>query len=248
MVNNKKISVIIAAGGNATRFGQNDLISKQFLLLTGKSLLLYSIEKFFHLKNLHEIIIVTNDLSSTEKLLQKTNYAPDVKIKIVEGGILRQESVFNGFCKADTSAELVVIHDVARPLFQMKDLEKCINAASNTGAAILAVPVVDTIKSSRSDKDRLFVKSTVDRAGLFQVQTPQVFAYSLLSEAYKMFSSSGKVVTDEANMIEMLGKEVELIPGDRTNIKITYPEDLKIAEAIIESSKGTVRHQVKVFL
>ena len=140
----------------------------------------------------------------------------------------------------NNSASLVVIHDVARPLFQTKNLEKCIEAASNTGAAILAVPVVDTIKFSRSDKDRLMVKNTMDRTDLFMVQTPQVFSYNLLLKAYKIFKtpeSSKKVVTDEANMIEILGEEVELIPGDRTNMKVTYPEDLKIAQACLEQNK-----------
>lgn len=240
MVSNKKISVIITAGGSAERFEQKNLISKQFLLLSGKPLLFYSMEKFLNLKNLLEIIIVTNDADSTKRLLEKTDYADNVEIKIAEGGTLRQDSVFNGFCKVNNSVSLVVIHDVARPLFQTKNLEKCIEAASNTGAAILAVPVVDTIKFSRSDKDRLMVKNTMDRTSLFMVQTPQVFSYNLLLMAYKIFKTpeySEKIVTDEANMIEIIGEEVELIPGDRMNLKITYPEDLNIAEAILKEVK-----------
>ncbi len=231
----KKISVIIAAGGSASRFGQEDLISKQFLPLEGKPLLLHSIDKFLSLSNLFEIIIVTNDISSTNNLLLNINQSTNVKVKIIQGGTLRQESVFNGFCAVDNSVDLVVIHDVARPLFQVSDLERCIEAASNSGAAILAVPVVDTIKSAASDKDRLVVKSTVDRTSLFLVQTPQVFSYNLLAKAYKMFKTpeySQKIVTDEANMIETLGEKVELILGNRMNMKITYPEDLKIAKAI----------------
>lgn len=245
MINNKKLSIIIAAGGNASRFGSGrdapvERLSKQFVLLNDKPLLFYSLEKFIKLKNVIEIIIVTNDVDLTNKLLREIDFVENIKIKTVEGGKLRQDSVFNGFCVVDNSTDLVVIHDVARPLFQIKDLEKCIETALRFGAAILAVPVVDTIKSSKSDKDRLLVKNTVDRMGLFMVQTPQVFSYNLLSRVYKLFKTdkySRKVITDEANMIEILGEEVELIPGDRMNMKITFSEDLKIAEAIINSSK-----------
>ena len=234
--NRKRISVIIAAGGSAGRFGQKDLISKQFLLLDGKPFLFHSIEKFLSLKNVFEIIVVTNDLNSTNKLLKEANYSDDMKFKTVEGSVLRQDSVYNGFCKVDSSVDLVVVHDVARPLFKIEDLEKCIEASSVSGAAILAVPVVDTIKHAISDKDRLLVKNTVDRQNLYLIQTPQVFNYNLLSQAYKKFKDSNQIVTDEANMLEILGEKVELIPGDRTNIKITYPEDLKIAEGILKGA------------
>ena len=238
---NKKTSVIIVAGGSASRFEQKNLISKQFLLLDDKSLLVHSLEKFVRLKGVIEIIIVTNDVDSTNKLLSEVDCTGNIKIKIIEGGKLRQDSVYNGFCVVDSSTNLIVIHDVARPLFQIKNLERCIEAASVSGSAILAVPVVDTIKASESDKDRLVVKSTVDRTGLYMVQTPQVFSYNLLSRAYKVFKTpeySQKIVTDEANMMEILGEQVELIPGDRTNIKITYPEDLKIAEGILKESEN----------
>jgi len=237
--NEKRISVIIAAGGSASRFGQGDLTSKQFLLLSRKPLLVYSLEKFAKLKNIFEIIIVTNDIASTNKLLSGIDFLDNIKIKIVEGAALRQDSVYNGFCNVDSSVDLVVVHDVARPLFKIEDLEKCIEASSVSGAAILAVPVVDTIKSAKSDKDRLLVKNTVDRRDLYLIQTPQVFDYNLLSQAYKRFknlNNLNQIVTDEANMIEILGEQVELISGDRTNIKITYPEDLKIAEGILKGA------------
>ncbi len=229
----KKISVIIAAGGSASRFGQKDLTSKQFLLLLGKPLLRYSIEKFIKIKNVFEIIVVTNNIESTNKLINDF----DFKLKIVEGGELRQDSVYKGFCEVDTSTDLVIIHDVARPLFKIENLDKCIERAVITGVAILASPVVDTIKSSISDKDRLLVKETIDRAGMFLIQTPQVFSYNLLDKVYKKFRTpeySKRIVTDEANMAEILGEEVELIPGDRTNIKITYQKDLSLAEGILK--------------
>ena len=245
-----KISVIIAAAGSASRFisSKESLpgpFSKQFVLLNGKSLLFYSLEKFLNLTNVIEIIIVTNDMDSTNKLLEKLNYSGNIKIKVIEGDKLRQDSVYNGFCKVDNSSNLVIIHDVARPLFKIDDLKKCVETALVYGAAILGVPVVDTIKLAKSDKDRLLVKNTLDRTNLFLVQTPQVFSYGLLSRVYKTFRSSNskQAVTDEASMIEILGEPVNLILGDRKNIKITYPEDLDIAQAIIDKSfslSGTI--------
>ena len=239
MESEKKISVIIAAGGSAGRFGQEDVISKQFILLDRKPLLVHSLEKFVKVKNVFEIIIVTNNINATNELLSGVNFLNAIKVKTVEGGTLRQDSVYNGFCKVDTSSDLVVIHDVARPLFKMEDLKKCIEEASVSGAAVLAISVVDTIKCAKSDKDRLIVKNTLNRSELFLIQTPQVFSYNLLSRAYKMFraDSSKQVITDEANMVEISGESVDLVLGDRKNIKITYPEDLEIAASFLKKVK-----------
>ena len=236
MKNQKKISIIIAAAGNASRLGNEHLISKQFLLLNGKPLLIHSLEKFVSLQNAFEIIIVTNDMVPTSKLFEDFDFLNKVQIKVVEGGSLRQDSVYNGFCNVDSSVDLVVIHDVARPLFKIEDLEKCIEEASTSGAAVLATPLVDTVKCAKSDKDRLIVKNTLNRNELFLIQTPQVFSYNLLSNAYKMFrvNNSKQVVTDEANMVEMLGESVNLVLGDRRNIKISYPEDLEIASIFLK--------------
>ena len=246
MVTNKKISVIIAAAGNASRLGQN--ISKQFIMLENKPLLVYSIEKLVKLENIIEIIVVTNDHGATDKLLKKISflYNSNLKIKIALGGELRQDSVYNGFCEVDPSVDLVLIHDVARPLFNIKDTEKCLEKATQTGAAILAIPLIDTlkkIKHSESDNDELIVENTINREGLYLIQTPQVISYDLLSNVYKRYRSANNskkittFATDEATMAEHLGKSVNLILGSRKNIKITYPEDLEIAAAILSKAK-----------
>ena len=233
----KKISIIIAAAGNATRLGLNK--SKLFLELNGKPLIFYSLEKFLKLENLLEIIIVTNDLNKTNDLIStlKTN----VKIKSVLGGELRQDSVYNGFLKIDPSTDLVLIHDVGRPFFNLEDVKSCINEASNSGAAILCTKVVDTIKEGKSDKDKLLVNKTLDREILYQIQTPQIFNYKLLSNAYKSFKKESSVATDEARMVELSGKPVNLIIGSKKNIKITTPEDLEIAEGILKTEKTFIK-------
>ncbi len=243
--NKYKVSVIIAAAGNSSRMG-NDGISKQFVLLKEKPLLLYSLEKFSMLKNLCEIVIVTNDINVVSDSMRDW-FSSRLRINIVLGGKLRQDSVYNGFCKLDSSIDLVVIHDVARPLFEICDVEKCIERAIHGGAAVLATPVVDTLKRGqkfKSDKDEFIkVESTINREGLYMIQTPQVFSYDLLANAYKWYkskykSASGIPFTDEAMLVELFGKPVNLVIGGRKNIKITYPEDLEVASLILSKSKN----------
>lgn len=233
----KKISIIIAAAGNATRLGLNK--SKLFLELGGKPLIFYSLEKFLKLENLLEIIIVTNDVDKTNDLI--STLKTDVKIKSVPGGELRQDSVYNGFLKIDPSSNLVLIHDVGRPFFNLEDVKACINEASISGAAILCTKVVDTIKEGKSDKDKLLVNKTLDREILYQIQTPQIFNYELLLNAYKSFKKESCVATDEARMVELSGKPVNLIIGNKKNIKITTPEDLEIAEGILKTEKTFIK-------
>ncbi|MBI3590360.1 MAG: 2-C-methyl-D-erythritol 4-phosphate cytidylyltransferase [Candidatus Melainabacteria bacterium] len=237
----KKISIIIAAAGGSTRFGSNKSKPKQFMHLNGKSLLLYSLEKFSLVKNITEIIIITSDVSATNELLGKKDFFNGPNLKVILGGELRQDSVYNGFCNLTPGADLVIIHDVARPLFDIKDVEKCIEKAYSNKALVLAVPVVDTIKRARSHQDELLVEDTLNRENLYVIQTPQVFDYNLLDKAYKMYKGSNSkslnqdysLFTDEARMVELLGEPVNLVIGTRKNIKITYEEDLEIASAIL---------------
>lgn len=235
----KKLSIIIAAAGNASRLGLNK--SKLFLKLNNKPLIFYSLEKLLLLENLLEIIIVTNDIEKTNELI--STLKSTVEIKTVLGGDLRQDSVYNGFLKVSSTAELVLIHDVGRPFFDLDSVNECINEASTSGAAILSTKAVDTIKEGKFNNDKLFVEKTLDREILYQIQTPQVFNYELLSNAYKTFRESKQksIATDEAKMIELLGKPVNLINSSRKNFKITTPEDLEIAEGILKTEKSTVK-------
>lgn len=235
----KKLSVIIAAAGNATRLGLNK--SKLFLKLNDKPLIFYSLEKLLLLENLLEIVIVTNDIDKTNELISSLKSL--VPMKIVSGGELRQDSVHNGFLNVSSNADLVLIHDVGRPFFNLNDTKNCIEEASISGAAILCTKVVDTIKEGKSDKDKLIVDKTLDREILYQIQTPQVFSYELLSNGYKAFKGlKGKsIATDEAKMIELLGKPVNLINSSKKNFKITTSEDLEIAEGILKTEKSVIK-------
>lgn len=243
---NKNLSVIIAAGGESKRFGKGTF--KQFVLLNGKPLLVYSIEKFLLLQYVQEIIVVTNDIGNTKKVISDYFYNIKLPIKLVQEGKLRQNSVYNGFCVVDSSCDFVLIHDACRPLFDLSDVKKCIEKTLLTGIAILATRVVDTIKTGILDKDEIYVNvrgPKLTRNELYLVQTPQVIRYDLLSRAYEKFEDRSGLdsvyssFTDEAGMIEHLGEKVSIVIGSRKNIKITYKEDLEIASGILNAIEKT---------
>ena len=246
---NKLISAIIVAAGNASRLQCGNLKSKGFLLLNGKPLLMYSLEKLALLKSLTEIVIVTNDIANTNELLCKNDLGllKKINMKVVMGGMSRKDSVYHGFCNINSSTDLVLIHDVARPLFDLSTVEKCIREADLSGAAVMAAPVIDTIKKAKSDKDKLLVETTLNRNELYLVQTPQVFRYNLLFEAYKMFNKTANLnsnITDEATMLEHLGKAVSLVLSSGNNMKITYPEDLEIVSAVLKKKVKVQKERV----
>lgn len=234
---NVNASVIIAAGGKSERLGKNK--SKLFLEIHGKPLLFYSLDKFAKVKHICEVLIVTNDIKGTSKLLKK--YKTKLRIKLVLGGSLRQESVFNGFKVLDSNTDVVIIHDVARPFFNENKLHEAIVKARLGDCFIYATPLVDTIKKIRVKKSGTKNINTVDqtmsRENIFQVQTPQIFSYQLLDEAYKKLGFyTGKIkksYTDEASLIEelktKLNIDIVIVESSRINFKITYKEDLEMA-------------------
>jgi len=249
--NNKSITVIIAAAGASSRLDGYKGTSKQFIQVNGKPLLIYSLEKFLMIKNIAQIIVVSNDPAKTLDLINSFYPKLDIKVDAVAGGKLRQDSVYNGFCKINKNTDLVLIHDVARPLVNISDIEKCIEIASKSGSAVLAIPVVDTLKKAKYDNDELIATETINREGLFAVQTPQIFSYTLLLEAYKVYRNSpaseltNNLFTDEASMIELLTGKVNLVLGLRSNIKITYLEDLLLAESIFKNQDSIINRKLK---
>jgi 2-C-methyl-D-erythritol 4-phosphate cytidylyltransferase len=155
---------------------------------------------------------------------------PEIVTKVVIGGEKRQDSVYNGFCEVAPQTEIVLVHDGVRPFLSHRIIRESVDVAREYGAAITAIPVHDTIK--RVDASGL-VSQTVDREGLWRVQTPQVFRYELLQEAFKKANSEKFYGTDEGTLIEHLGKPVKVVEGSEQNIKITRPEDLGLSEIFI---------------
>lgn len=211
-----KIAVVIAAGGSGKRMGR----PKQFLPLAGKAVVEWTIEVFRKIKSVEQIILAVG----SEYLEQAKNLG----VTVVEGGKERGDSVTNGLKVLSKDTDLVIIHDGARPLITPDIIEKAVSEAQEHGAAIVGVPVKDTIKRVGDD---LVIKDTVDRRALWQAQTPQIFKYEIITRAY----AQKKSATDDAKLVEDLGIKVKMVMGSYENIKITTPEDLIVAEAILRS-------------
>ena len=221
----KRASVIaiIVAAGEGRRFG----FSKQFALLRERPILERCLDKFEAHEQIKEIVLVLKDEMQKEKLFRRYR-----KIRAVaKGGKKRQDSVLAGFSQIDPErAEIVLVHDGVRPLVESDLISRVIDRTLERGAAVPVIPVEDTIKLIE-DKQ---VRQTLDRSRLFRVQTPQGFSYSVLREALDSAREAGFYGTDEAALVERIGKEVSVVRGDPRNIKITTPLDLRLAEALLE--------------
>ncbi len=218
-----EVYAIIVAAGEGKRFG----FSKQFALLRGKSVLDRCLEKFEAHKKVEAIVLVLRDET------QKNNYFKRYRkiVAVVRGGKRRQDSVLSGFHQIDQEkAEIVLVHDGVRSLVSEGLIDRVIEATLKRGAAVPAIPVEDTIKIVEGEE----VSRTLDRAKLFRVQTPQGFFYPILKTALDRAREENFYGTDEASLVERIGKKVSIVKGDPRNIKITSPEDLRIAEALLE--------------
>ena len=221
------VCAVVPAGGTGTRMGGT--VPKQFLELNGKPILYYTLKTLQDCGIISELILVVPekeyDNACTDWLGK-----PEIVTKVVVGGKKRQDSVYNGFCELSPQTEIVLVHDGVRPFLSHQMIQESVDAAREYGAAITAIPVNDTIKKV---DDSGLVSKTVDREGLWRVQTPQVFRYELLQEAFKKANSEKFYGTDEGTLIEHLGKPVKVVEGSEQNIKITRPEDLRLSEIFI---------------
>jgi 2-C-methyl-D-erythritol 4-phosphate cytidylyltransferase len=220
----KKIGAIIVAAGASRRMGGMDKI---FADIAGKPLLTYSVEVFQRCDSIDQIVIVLNKQRLDEglKLARKCDW---FKVSdVCSGGNRRQDSVEEGINRL-VDCKWVVIHDGARPCLSQSLIETGLAEARSSGAAIPALPILDTIKAVSPDR---IVEDTLPRERLYIAQTPQVFRLDIISEAYSKVRDD---VTDDASMAERLGYKVKVYPGSVTNIKITTPDDLILAEAILK--------------
>ena len=220
----KYCTAIVLAGGSGKRMGSK--VHKQYLLLGGKPVLVYSLEVFQDSDYIDEIILVTG--AGEEEYCREQ--ITKVK-KIVEGGAERYHSVWNGLQAA--SEGYVFIHDGARPFVDAGIIERAYDCVSQHSACAAGMPVKDTIKIADESG---FVKATPDRNTLWMIQTPQVFETSLIKEAYSRLMQKKDIgVTDDAMAVEqMLRFPVKLFRGSYENIKITTPEDLEIGEGFLQ--------------
>ncbi|MCS7230148.1 MAG: 2-C-methyl-D-erythritol 4-phosphate cytidylyltransferase [Candidatus Kryptonium sp.] len=224
-----KVTAIIPAGGYGKRIGAG--IHKQLIEISGKPILIHTLEKFETCKCIDSIIIATAPeiLLEVEKLVKEFNITKVVEVTI--GGNERQDSVYNALqIMVYHHTEIVVVHDAVRPFITCEKICEVISACKETGAAILAVHPKETIKLGRDDG---FVEKTLDRNLLWLVQTPQAFYYTILQQAYKRAYTDSFYGTDDASLVERLGIKVKIVEGLYENIKITTPEDIEFAKMLL---------------
>lgn len=223
-------AAIIVAAGRGTRLGAADKI---LLPLAGRPLLSYAIDAAEACNLIREIIVVAglHTKSRIEQLVSQEHWR---KVRHVAlGGERRQDSVEAGLRLVSTDVEIVAVHDGARPLVDAQLFADCVEAASRTGASIAAAPIADTLKRVEAGR----IVETVPRDNMWAAQTPQAVRAALLRAAFADAHSTGRSVTDEAGMIEAMGLPVEIVPSSFRNLKVTRPDDVMLAEAILQASR-----------
>ncbi|MFM8734258.1 MAG: 2-C-methyl-D-erythritol 4-phosphate cytidylyltransferase [Pirellulales bacterium] len=224
-----RFGVILAAAGQSSRF-QDANYKKPFAPLAGRPVWMHSAEKFTDRDDVRQVVVV---VSSDDRQAFVEKFGANLAfmgITLAEGGATRAESVRRGLEKLDDEIDMVAIHDAARPCLAAAWIDRVFAAGARTGAAILAIPVVGTLKRVGADHT---IVETVDRTGLWEAQTPQVFSRELLGKAFATHADGA--ATDEASLVERLGHPVTVVPGSPINLKITSREDLKLAEQALKA-------------
>ena len=221
--------MILVAAGQSSRFRDANY-KKPFAPLAGRPVWLHSAEKFTDRDDVKQVVVVVAP-EDREAFLEKFGASlAFMGITLAEGGAERADSVKNGLEKLAPEIDIIAIHDAARPCLATEWIDRVFAAGAKTGAAILATPVVSTLKRVGPDH---VIRETVDRTGLWEAQTPQVFSRSLLERAFA--AAAGRPATDEAGLIEALGHPVTVVPGSPINLKITSREDLRLAEQALKA-------------
>lgn len=223
--------VIIPAAGQGKRMGAGK--NKLLLTLEGVPILIHTLRVFEGDAECSGIILAISpsDEQQFKSLLKE--YGIHKVSSLVNGGKERQDSVYNGLRAVHLMDGIVLVHDAARPFIKIETIHKLVEAASKEGGAIVAVPVKDTIKKAADS----MVAETVERSSLWAVQTPQAFRVSVLLEAHNKAMREQFIGTDESSLVERIPHPVSIIEGDYDNIKLTTPEDLYFAEAILRKRK-----------
>ncbi len=220
-----KVSAIIPAAGSGHRFGE----PKQFKLLAGRPLLFHSLKPFLESSIIQEVIVVVPDHQIDTIHRDLLSMSAGKSLKVIAGGARRQDSVKNGVTAAVSSANLVCIHDAARPFVSETLINNSIAACKTADGAVVALRSIDTVKLSESGK----VKETLNREKIWLAQTPQIFWKDKLLQALDHADAKSFTATDESYLMEAMGFSVALVQGDINNFKITTMDDWKRAEYLI---------------
>ncbi len=219
-----KFAVILPAAGQSSRF-KDKHYKKPFAPLANRAVWLYSADRFLNRDDVIQVILIISPEDREEFNFRFSANVAILSIQVVDGGAERADSVSNALAHVKPEADFVCIHDAARPCLADQWIDNVFAVAERTGAAMLAIPVAGTLK--RVGKDNV-IQETVSRTGLWEAQTPQVFRRELLVEAYT--KRGGFPATDDAQLVERLGKKVTVVPGSPVNLKIATKEDLRLAE------------------
>lgn len=226
-------SVVIVAAGRGTRMKHSSNLSKQYIDILGKTVVLRTLEKFVKSEVVDEIVIVVMEAEEAyfrENVLSKIE--TQKPIKLIHGGSERFESSYNGIVATSESSDIVLIHDGVRPFVKLEEIESVVETVKNFDAAVLAVKSKDTIKLAVNN----IIEETPNRDNVYMIQTPQGFKRKLLIDSYDHMRNSkdGFMPTDDASVVEKHGTKVHIVEGSYENIKITTASDIYFAEAILK--------------
>jgi 2-C-methyl-D-erythritol 4-phosphate cytidylyltransferase len=226
------VSAVIVAAGRGVRM--QNVTRKQYLQVVGRPVLVHTLLKFDVCPLIDHICLVVPD-DDLDFCRHRLLAGGPIKktVQFVAGGRYRQQSVYNGLKSLDHKNGLVAIHDGVRPLVDPLLITACIRAAETSGACAPGIPAYDTIKRVSGEGT---IEGTVERKGLWLIQTPQVFRYAVITEAHDRALRDGYVGTDDASLVERLGFPVTLISGSKSNIKVTTAEDLAMAAALLRAA------------
>ncbi len=237
-----RIAAIVPAAGLGTRMGAET--PKQFLELDGMPLIIFTLRRLAACTAITDFFISTraDDVVSLEDKVAKAGLGRPARV--VHGGDSRQQSVANALAQVDPSTEIVLVHDAVRPFVTPAQIDRVIAEARARGAAILGIPAIDTVKEVKRatlPEDMALIANTIPRERIVLAQTPQVFSYSLLRDAFRKAEQDGASGSDEAALVERFGHDVYVVLGSERNIKITRPSDMDLARFYLEQERSAGR-------
>jgi 2-C-methyl-D-erythritol 4-phosphate cytidylyltransferase len=236
-----RVTAILPAAGLGTRMGAET--PKQFLLLDGVPLLLFTLRRLAACPAITDFIISTRAEEVDSLTVSTATANLGRPVLVVRGGDTRQDSVANALSEVSSGADLILVHDAVRPLVTRDQIERVIAEAAICDAAILGIPAMDTVKEVKratpqgGASDVALITATIPRERVVLAQTPQVFRASLLIEAFGRARQDGVSASDEAGLVERLGRDVHVVPGSDRNLKITRPGDMELAEFYLRQER-----------
>jgi 2-C-methyl-D-erythritol 4-phosphate cytidylyltransferase len=233
-----RIAAIVPAAGLGTRMGADQ--PKQFLELDGMPLIIFTLRRLAACPAITDFLIPTRaeDVMSLQDRVAKAGLGRPARV--VHGGDTRQQSVANALAQVNPATEIVVVHDAVRPFVTREQVERLITEVRARRAAILGIPAIDTVKEVKRaslPEDMALISATIPRERIVLAQTPQVFSYALLRDAFRKAQQDDVTASDEAALVERFGHDVFVVQGSERNIKITRPSDMDLARFYLEQER-----------